>query len=71
MATSVVQRVLYATATVLFVAGIAYAVLIDIRPCGMDDVSTACGSGARIGIVLGATLVSALLFYIGKAIGNR
>lgn len=71
MATSMVRRVLYGAATVLLVAGVAYALLMDPRPCGMDDAATGCGSGARLEIVAGATLVSSLLFYIGRAIGNR
>lgn len=66
-----IKRTLYWVGAVVLIGGIAYAVLMTPRPCGMDDISSSCGSGARTTVAMGAIVLSLLLFYVGRAIGNR
>lgn len=65
------KKVLYAVAVLALISGIAYAVVMDPRPCGMDDVSSLCGSGARRGAVVTGLLVALLLGYVGRMFDNR
>ena len=66
-----VKRIFYAVATVVLVVGTTYALVMTPRPCGMDDISTACGAGARTSTVIGAVFVALLLLYVGRALGER
>lgn len=66
-----IKRLLYAVAAAVLLVGIAYALLMTPRPCGMDDISTGCGSGARTSTAIGALFVALLLLYVGRAIGDR
>lgn len=65
------RKILYGLAALAVISGIAYALAMDPRPCGMDDVSSFCGSGARRGAVVGGGLVALLLGYVGTALGNH
>lgn len=67
----VTKQVIYGVATTVLLVGLIYALVMDPRPCGMDDISTSCGSGARTSMAMGAVVLSLLLFYVGRAIGNR
>lgn len=68
----VVSRALYVLAAAIVLAAIIYAATVDPRPCGMDDVATTCGSGARWGPLVGAIFVALILLYVGRAIkGTR
>lgn len=65
------KRVIYGVATIVLLIGLTYALVMDPRPCGMDDISTSCGSGARTSMAMGAVVLSLLLFYVGRATSNR
>lgn len=65
------RKVLYALAAVALISGVAYALAMDPRPCGMDDASSFCGSGARRGAALSGVMVALLLGYVGTALGNH
>lgn len=60
------KKVLYAVALLALIGGIAYALMMDPRPCGMDDPSSFCGSGARRGAVVTGVLVALLVGYVGR-----
>ncbi len=66
-----VKRAFYVLATAALIAGLAYATFMTPRPCGMDDILSSCGSGARWGTVLSAVTVSLILFYVGRALGGN
>ena len=63
-----VAWMLYLAAVVVLAAGIFRAVFADSRPCGMDDILSSCGSGARYGTLIGAIVTSLILSYIGRAL---
>lgn len=65
------KKVFYAVAVLALISGIAYGLVMDPRPCGMDDVSSLCGSGARRGAVVTGVLVALLLGYIGRTFDTR
>lgn len=65
------RKILYGLASVALISGIAYALAMDPRPCGMDDVSSFCGSGARRSALVTGLLIALLLGYVGRALGNH
>ncbi|MDQ4144891.1 MAG: hypothetical protein M3198_14360 [Actinomycetota bacterium] len=66
-----IARLLYASSAAIFIAGIVYGVARKPRPCRMDDVLTACGSGARYGALIGAAFIALLLLYVGRALRSN
>lgn len=66
-----VERALYVTATIVLLAGLVYAAVVDPRPCRMDDASAFCGSGARWSAVVGSALLAWILSYIARGLNNR
>ncbi len=65
-----VASVLYSLAVLALLAGVAYSLLSDPRPCGMDDVLTSCGSGARYGPAFGGIVSALILAYVGRALSH-
>ncbi len=65
------SRVLYVAAAVALGASILYALLVQPRPCGMDDVLSSCGSGVRTGALVGGLLIALLLAYVARAVSSK
>lgn len=65
------KKVLYALAVFALAGAVAYGLAIDPRPCGMDDISSACGPGARRGVFIAGAVLALLLAYVGRSLGNH
>ncbi len=65
------SRILYAFAVAALLAGIAASILMEPRACGMDDILSSCGSGARYGSAIGGIFFAALLGYVGRALKSK
>lgn len=68
----VLSRLLYTLAVTAFLGGIGYAIFGDPRRCGIDDIGTSCGSGAKYSAALGGITLALILSYVARALrGDR